>query len=86
MRIVFLEAAIVSGAAGVLGYLIGFGGAYSALALAADGGHGHAVQMPFSPEVAVGAVVLALALGLAASAYPAAVAARMDPNDALRTL
>jgi len=36
--------------------------------------------------VAVGAVVLALALGLAASAYPAAVAARMDPNDALRTL
>ena len=37
MRIVFLEAAIVSGAAGVLGYLIGFGGAYSALALAADG-------------------------------------------------
>ena len=86
MRIVFLEAAIVSGAAGVLGYLIGFGGAYSALALAAGGGHGHAVQMPFSPELAVGAVVLALALGLLASAYPAAVAARMDPNDALRTL
>jgi putative ABC transport system permease protein len=86
MRIVFLEAAIVSGAAGVLGYLIGFGGAYSALALAAGGEHGHAVQMPFSPELAVGAVVLALTLGLLASAYPAAVAARMDPNDALRTL
>jgi putative ABC transport system permease protein len=86
MRIVFLEAAIVSGAAGLLGYLIGFGGAYSALLLAADGGPGHAVPMPFSPELAVGAVVLALALGLAASAYPAAVAARMDPNDALRTL
>lgn len=84
MRIVFLEAAIVSVAAGVLGYLIGFGGTTAALALSAESGHGIAV--PFSPEVAVGAVVLALALGLAASAYPAAVAARMDPNDALRTL
>ena len=86
MRIVFLEAAIVSGAAGVLGYLIGFGGAYAALALAAGGEQGHGVQMPFSPELAAGAVALALALGLLASAYPAAVAARMDPNDALRTL
>lgn len=86
MRIVFLEAAIVSGAAGVLGYLIGFGGTYAALALSAESGHGHGIAVPFSPEVAVGAVVLALALGLAASAYPAAVAARMDPNDALRTL
>jgi len=86
MRIVFLEAAIVSGAAGVLGYLIGFGGAYAALAMASGGEHGHGVQMPFSPELAAGAVALALALGLLASAYPAAVAARMDPNDALRTL
>ncbi len=86
MRIVFLEAAIVSGAAGVLGYLIGFGGAYAALALGSGGEHGHGVQMPFSPELAIGAVALALALGLLASAYPAAVAARMDPNDALRTL
>jgi putative ABC transport system permease protein len=86
MRIVFLEAAIVSGAAGVLGYLIGFGGAYAALALGSGGEHGHGVQMHFSPELAIGAVALALALGLVASAYPAAVAARMDPNDALRTL
>ena len=87
MRIVFLEAAIVSGAAGVLGYLIGFGGAYSALALAADGEHGHAVQMPFSPEAGGRTRSCSRStLGLAASAYPAAVAARMDPNDALRTL
>jgi putative ABC transport system permease protein len=86
MRIVFLEAAIVSGAAGVLGYLIGFGGATAALALGSGNEHGHAAQVPFSPELAAGAVALALALGLLASAYPAAVAARMDPNDALRTL
>jgi len=87
MRIVFLEAAIVSGAAGVLGYLLGFGGAAAALAVLSEAGHGHgAARLPFSPELALGAVVLALALGLAASAYPAAVAARMDPNDALRTL
>jgi putative ABC transport system permease protein len=42
--------------------------------------------VPFNPELAVGSLVLALALGLGASAYPAAMAARLDPNEALRAL
>jgi putative ABC transport system permease protein len=83
MRIVFLEAGVVSGCAGIVGYLLGLGGAKLALAFMA-GGHG--TPVPFNGLLAAGALALALALGLAASAYPAAVAARMDPNEALRAL
>jgi putative ABC transport system permease protein len=83
MRIVFLEAGILSLLAGVLGY--GLGLAAVQLALRASG-EGHPVHVPFSPEMALGALALALSLGLLASAYPAALAARMDPNDALRSL
>jgi putative ABC transport system permease protein len=83
MRIVFLEAGIISGLAGVIGYLLGLGSARAALSLF---GEGHSVHVPFNPGLAAGALILALALGLIASAYPAAMAARMDPNEALRSL
>jgi putative ABC transport system permease protein len=83
MRIIFLEAGIISGLAGVIGYLLGLGSARAALFLF---GEGHSGYVPFNPELAAGALVLALALGLVASAYPAAMAARMDPNEALRSL
>ena len=92
VRIVFLEAAIVSALAGALGYLAGFGGASAALPVfAADGGAGvhhtgHAVSVSFDPTLALGAVAFAVVLGLLASAYPAVLAARMDPNEALRAL
>jgi len=83
MRIVFLEAGIISGLAGVIGYLLGLGSARAALSLFGEGHSGH---VPFDPGLAAGALILALALGLLASAYPAAMAARMDPNEALRSL
>lgn len=83
MRIVFLEAGILSFLAGVFGYGLGLAAVH--LALRASG-EGPAVHVPFSPEMALGALVLALLLGFLASAYPAALAARMDPNDALRSL
>jgi putative ABC transport system permease protein len=83
MRIVFLEAGIISGLAGIIGYALGVGCAQAALSLRAES---HAVQVPFDPGLALGSLLLALALGLAASAYPAAMAARLDPNEALRAL
>jgi putative ABC transport system permease protein len=54
MQIIFLEAGIVSGLAGIIGYLLGWGAAKAAIGFF--------------------------------SAYPALMAARLDPNEALRAL
>jgi putative ABC transport system permease protein len=83
MQIIFIEAAIISGLAGIIGYLLGVAGTKAALMFFRAGYSGH---IPFSVELALGAIVTALAVGLIASAYPAFMAARLDPNDALRAL
>jgi len=83
MRIVFLEAGIVSGLAGILGYLMGIGGTHIGLKLF-SGSPSPAV--PINIEMVIGAVLLAIIVGLVASAYPAFMAARLDPNEALRSL
>jgi len=83
MRIVFLEAGIISSLAGVIGYGLGLGCAQAALSFLTEN---HGGGVPFDPRIALGSLALALVLGLAASAYPAAMAARLDPNEALRTL
>jgi putative ABC transport system permease protein len=82
MRIVFTEAALVSGLAGILGYFLGLGAAQLALQFFAE----NAPVVRFSPILGIGAFGTALALGLTASAYPAFMASRMDPNEALRAL
>ncbi|MCX5824252.1 MAG: ABC transporter permease [Deltaproteobacteria bacterium] len=88
MKIILLEAGIVSVLAGVLGYLLGLGATKIALLFfAAKGGHGgHGIAVPVDPWLAGGALALAIVLGLAASFYPARVAARLDPCEALRAL
>ncbi|GAM11123.1 putative ABC transporter permease [Geobacter sp. OR-1] len=83
MRIILFEAALVSLLAGFLGYGAGMGGAKLALPFMAEGKN---TLLAWDGSVAIGAVVLAVALGLVASLYPALHAAKMDPTEALRAL
>jgi putative ABC transport system permease protein len=83
MKIVFMEAAILSGLAGIIGYFLGFGVTKAALSLFSES---HSGNVPFSFELAGSALMIALAVGLISSAYPAFMASRLDPNDALRAL
>lgn len=65
--------------AGILGYGIGMGATALATARFVDmGGHG----LSAGYGLAGWALLLAMAVGLTASAYPALSAARLDPNDA----
>jgi len=83
MRIVFLEAGIVSVLAGLMGYAAGFAATAAGLRLFIED---RMIHLKVSPELAAFSFGLALVIGLASSAYPALMAARMDPNDALRAL
>ena len=83
MRIILLEAALVSLLAGIAGYGIGMGGARLALPFMAESRNAHLV---WDVTVAFGSVGLAVTLGLLASLYPALHASKMDPTEALRAL
>jgi putative ABC transport system permease protein len=86
MRIIFYEAGIIAGVAGILGYALGFTATRILIPLFTESHQGHGVAVPFDPIMAGIAFVLAISIGLAASIYPALMASRLDPNEALRAL
>jgi putative ABC transport system permease protein len=83
IRVVLLEAGIISAMAGILGYLVGFG--FTTLAFPFFTGS-NGIEVIFNPVLAAGAFAAAVIMGLASSVYPALMAAQIDPTDALRTL
>jgi putative ABC transport system permease protein len=83
IRIILLEAALVSLLAGISGYAVGMAGAKLALPFMAES---RQALLVWDGSVAGGSIVLALVVGLLASLYPAIQASRMDPTEALRAL
>lgn len=82
MKIILLEAFVVSLIAGIAGYLAGIGVTRVLLSFLTD----HMPHFSLDPIVPLGAIFLSILIGLAASLYPATAASRMDPSEALRTL
>ncbi|GAB4164405.1 MAG: ABC transporter permease [Geothermobacteraceae bacterium] len=82
LRLVLVEAGIVSALAGLLGYLGGVGVTLTALPWLGDG----QAAWHFDPILATAALGAAVAVGLLAALQPAMRASRLDPSEALRTL
>jgi putative ABC transport system permease protein len=83
VRIVLLEAGLIAAMAGVLGYVLGLATTKLAIPLFTES---LGVKVPFDPVLAGAVFIMAVSLGLVSSAYPALLAARLDPNEALRSL
>ncbi|MCM2358491.1 MAG: ABC transporter permease [Geobacteraceae bacterium] len=83
MRIILLEAVLVSLLAGLLGYASGMGAAKLTLPIMAEGKN---AVLIWDSTVAFGSIALALVVGVLASLYPALHASKMDPTEALRAL
>ncbi len=83
VRIVLFEAAIISAIAGIAGYAIGWGLAKVFIPFFTESAH---VMIPLNPTLAAASLGLAIVMGIVASVYPAMIAARLDPNEALRAL
>ena len=84
IRIVLLEAGMIAAAAGIVGYFAGLGATRALLPLFTEG-HGHGA-VSFDPVMAGSAFLASIILGITASLYPALMASRLDPNEALRAL
>jgi putative ABC transport system permease protein len=83
MKIILLEAGILSGIAGLFGYLLGLGATKIIIRFFSENS---TAKLSINIEIAVGAFFLALFIGMVSSIYPARLAARLDPGEALRSL
>lgn len=83
MGIIFTEAGILAGIAGIGGYFVGL---FAAKVFLPHFIGFKDVSVHFDPAMATGALMLAIILGLISSLYPALLAAKLDPNEALRSL
>lgn len=83
VRIVFIEAGIMAGLAGFMGYFIGYGAARGVLPAVVGISN---LPVLFDVWLAGGSIILAVALGLLSAVYPSLVAAQLDPNESLRAL
>jgi putative ABC transport system permease protein len=84
LRIILLEAGIVAAVAGIAGYFAGLGATGLLLPLFTEG-QGH-TAVSLDPVMAAAAFFASILLGIVASLYPALMASRLDPNEALRAL
>jgi putative ABC transport system permease protein len=82
MQIILLEAMVVGLVGGLLGYLGGSGIAWAALPLVLKSGAFAGLNYSLGGV----SLLLAVALSLIASLYPAQKASRLDPSEALRAL
>jgi len=82
LRLILLEATLVSAAAGLLGYLTGVAATLTILPLLA----GEQVAWHWNPLLPSGAFLAAIAVGLLAALQPALRASRLEPSEALRAL
>jgi putative ABC transport system permease protein len=83
IRMIYIESGLISTLAGIIGYLMGIGSIWAGLTLFGD--H-DVVAVHLDPALAASAIAMALIIGLLSSTYPAIMAARMDPNQALKTI
>lgn len=80
VKIILLEAFIISLIGGVVGFLIGsLGSIFAAPSLT-----GTNIEFSFSPLLAFIAITVSISVGGAASLYPALKASKLDPSEALR--
>jgi putative ABC transport system permease protein len=83
IRVLLIEAFLVSLLAGIAGYIIGF---ISARFVAPYLMSAYNLQFDFDPLLAAAALGSSVVVGLLAGIYPAVRAGRLDPAEALRTL
>jgi len=83
MKIILTEAMLTSSVAGLLGFFAGYVTSRGVLPFL---GMEIASALPLDPIMALFAWILAVAVGVAASVYPAYKASRLDPTIALKSL